>query len=667
MMTFAEELILLLLDESTGYFAPVPEWRMSCALAGGVLLDLSLKNRIDSDLETLSLLDAAPLGDDILDPTLLEIASEGEVRHSPQYWVERIAIKHASAVSDLAFERLTKHGILDAHSGGFWSLSSKVSRRGHYPLRDGVATEEIKTRIARILLTDELPDPRDLAIIGLLHSCGGMRVLLEPEELEEAMPRIELFSNMDVIGRGIRSAVQSSYRPPESLRATGRRRELPSIGLIDMIRSPALREGHLSKFFAEQARKHGQIYQIKVPGRKMVVLASAEMNLWTGKRGRTILRTRDYLEALQQEWGASRSVASMDGAEHFRIRKAMRDGVSRSVLLDRLDDFYAFARQTMGDWTDGKTLGGEVESQRLAGRQIAEMMCGIDPSQGLHELRIFEYRALLVHVFGVLPQIFLRTPRMKRYRQKISQLYANIHASHSAAQREGKPRDLADDLLELHHSDPQFLPETDLGFAFVAALIAGHYVGSATAFAIYEMLANPELGALLVAEADALFDGGDPTAEDFTPEAMDVAWRFAMETLRLHPVIPVHRRTAMNSFEVDGMEVPAYSTVLVAYTAPHFFEEHFKAPEKFDIERYLPPREEHKQTGAFQPFGTGTHTCGGRRWTEFQMALNLLLIARHLELEMVPANYRLKNSPLPKMSPAKSFKFRVKRVRHPLP
>jgi len=191
--------------------------------------------------------------------------------------------------------------------------------------------------------------------------------------------------------------------------------------------------------------------------------------------------------------------------------------------------------------------------------------------------------------------------------------------------------------------------------------------GSATAFAIYEMLANPELGALLVAEADALFDGGDPTAEDFTPEAMDVAWRFAMETLRLHPVIPVHRRTAMNSFEVDGMEVPAYSTVLVAYTAPHFFEEHFKAPEKFDIERYLPPREEHKQTGAFQPFGTGTHTCGGRRWTEFQMALNLLLIARHLELEMVPANYRLRNSPLPKMSPAKSFKFRVKRVRHPLP
>ena len=48
------------------------------------------------------------------------------------------------------------------------------------------------------------------------------------------------------------------------------------------------------------------------------------------------------------------------------------------------------------------------------------------------------------------------------------------------------------------------------------------------------------------------------------------------------------------------------------------------------------------------------------------MVANLLLIARHLDLEMAPPNYRLKINPLPKLSPNKRFKFRVKGYRHPI-
>jgi len=86
-MRFAEEMLLLLLDEKTGYFIPIPEWKMSCALAGSVLIDLALEDRIDSDLETLSLIDPRPTGDDLLDPVLKEILEDRQV-HSPQYWVE---------------------------------------------------------------------------------------------------------------------------------------------------------------------------------------------------------------------------------------------------------------------------------------------------------------------------------------------------------------------------------------------------------------------------------------------------------------------------------------------------------------------------------------------------------------------------------------------------
>ena len=77
MLRFAEEIILLLLDDD-GRFARLPSWSLHYALAGGVLMDLALENRIDTDLEKLILVDSTPVGDSLLDPTLADIAAGAE-------------------------------------------------------------------------------------------------------------------------------------------------------------------------------------------------------------------------------------------------------------------------------------------------------------------------------------------------------------------------------------------------------------------------------------------------------------------------------------------------------------------------------------------------------------------------------------------------------------
>ncbi len=510
-MRFAEELLLLLHNDESGYFVPIPEWNMSCALAGAVLMDLAMEDRIDSDQTSLTLTDATPTGDELLDPTLVEIAGEEQV-HTPQYWVERIA-RRADDISDVAVDRLVKADIFDSDDGGFWTLSTKVTRTGRYPLVDGRSGEEIKSRIMRTLLDGEIPDPRDVPIIGLVHYCGGFRAMMDSEEYELAEERIELFSGMDLIGRAIGPAVRSSYRPPESMRAA-RLRPLPGVSLWDMISSKSFRSGNLPKFMAEKSQELGPVFQLKVPGRRIVVLAGVETNRWVSKKGRLHLRTRDYLEDFQTEWGTARSIASMDGADHVRMRKAVRAGNSRTVVSDRLHELFALGRSSFGGWGIGKVVPGEMACQRLIGEQIAHLSVSIEPSDILDDLLKFEYRALLVHVMKLLPKFMLRTPRMNRYRNRVLELYAQIHASHTPAQREGKRRDLVDDLMDLHHSDPQFLPETDLGFSFIAPIIAGHYLGSAMAFAIYELLKNPPYREQIVAEADALFSNGHELVRD---------------------------------------------------------------------------------------------------------------------------------------------------------
>ena len=48
--------------------------------------------------------------------------------------------------------------------------------------------------------------------------------------------------------------------------------------------------------------------------------------------------------------------------------------------------------------------------QRLIGDQIAQLSTSISPSSAIvDELMVFEFRALIVHVMGMMPKFMLRT------------------------------------------------------------------------------------------------------------------------------------------------------------------------------------------------------------------------------------------------------------------
>ena len=53
MLSFPEEIVLLLLDETRGEFVPLPESVFAIVMSGAALMDLALHNRIDTDLEKL--------------------------------------------------------------------------------------------------------------------------------------------------------------------------------------------------------------------------------------------------------------------------------------------------------------------------------------------------------------------------------------------------------------------------------------------------------------------------------------------------------------------------------------------------------------------------------------------------------------------------------------
>ena len=162
MLRFVEEIILLLLRDDDGKFLHVPSWSLDRAMAGGVLMDLAMENRIDADLENLILIDDTPVGDKLLDPVLADIAA-GEQRDA-RYWVEHAA-KQAETIREEALSRLVDAGILERQEDRFlW-----VFRSRRYPVIDGKAEREAADM--EVLFSDEIPDPRDVVLIALADAC----------------------------------------------------------------------------------------------------------------------------------------------------------------------------------------------------------------------------------------------------------------------------------------------------------------------------------------------------------------------------------------------------------------------------------------------------------------------------------------------------------------
>jgi len=205
MLSFVEETILLLLDDASGEFVDMPVSGFGTVIAGAALMDLAMHDRIDTDLEKLTVVNKAATGDSILDDALAELSQKPEDAAGMRILeaIDRVALKAQDYTAE-ALKRLTAHGILREDSGRFlW-----VFRTRSYPVIDNREEQEVKARLRQILLTDEIPAPRDVVLICLVAACELMELVLTPEELAGAEARIEQLRKMDLIGQAVAKAVR---------------------------------------------------------------------------------------------------------------------------------------------------------------------------------------------------------------------------------------------------------------------------------------------------------------------------------------------------------------------------------------------------------------------------------------------------------------------------
>jgi len=672
-LTLIDELVLSLLNEESGYFRQVPGWNLNCAVVGGALAELSLRGRIDTDSNSLIFVDGTPTGDPTLDPLLEKIgASTGQ--YNAQYWIEKL-LPQAEPIIDATLERLTEMNILRHHDGDFWSLAKIVwgeadvsakGAQGQVSDVDPISTEFVKTRISRAIFTDEIPSPVDVIIICLIDVCDVMHFIFELDEATEQ--RVADICKMDLIGRAIAEAVRENIAAAPSI-SSSLSKQIPTVKLIDMIRSSNARNGNIPAFFTELYNKYGPVFKLRQPFQQdFTCIAGSEVNAWVHRYGRLYLSSRHYLDNFEEALGAKGFVSSLDGADHFKSRKSFQPSFSRTRLVERSDEMLNYGR----DYISNLEIGSEVPlielGHRVCNSQMSPLLLNTDTQDSFDDLGKLIKRIMITHIAGYFPNFMLKTPAMRRRTKRLNELVDQVLAGHTAAQRAGCPRDYTDDLLSFNTNDRQLMPQANMSLAVVTALINSIYLGQQMSTVMYSMLSHPEVYQQVTAEADAVFGkDGKVDFEAFTGPATDTTQRVVTETLRMYPTIFSSFRHAVNSCFIGGHQISVGDRVWVLTTVTHYLNDQFPEPMKFDIDRYKPPRKEHLGTG-YSPFGLGTHSCLGQRIVSLQLVMNTLMMSHYFEMQLVNKKSELKMNrlPVPGLAVKKKIKARFVARRHEL-
>lgn len=196
-LTLADEIVVLMLDDDAG------EIRSDClpvatvAAVGGVLMELSLQGRIDTDLTTLTVVDPTPTGDTLLDYFLKQLA-DAPTPMSSAGWIDELASRNTDLVPQV-LARLVDAGILrEDERRLLWMFSRRA-----YPQVSGQESREAKARLIAIIFNDEVPDPRDTLLMGLTSATGALTKVLTRAELDAAAGRISQVTALEEIGRAV--------------------------------------------------------------------------------------------------------------------------------------------------------------------------------------------------------------------------------------------------------------------------------------------------------------------------------------------------------------------------------------------------------------------------------------------------------------------------------
>jgi cytochrome P450 len=284
--------------------------------------------------------------------------------------------------------------------------------------------------------------------------------------------------------------------------------------------------------------------------------------------------------------------------------------------------------------------GEQVDLVSVTGKILSlfhgRALLGMDESEGVTGLldHLQDVYLRRFHL-GVLLPDFPLSPRRRAIgrAEDLSNALDKIIEKRRASNSAGE--DLFSMLLAAHDEDGSGLDDDEVVGLLASTVFAAYDTTiHSIATAAYLLAQHPKVAACLHEEL-ATLGGAPPTVEQL--ERLPFLEGVIKETLRIVPAAPFVGRTALETQELGGYEIPPKTELLMSIYHMHRLPEIYAEPNRF-----IPERWSSIKPGPYEylPFSVGPHMCTGWALALLEMKVMLAIFVQRFRLE-VPDGVRL--------------------------
>ncbi|MEU2159411.1 GPP34 family phosphoprotein [Streptomyces sp. NPDC019396] len=211
-VTLAEEITLLALDDESG--AAKERQSAGWAVAGGILLELAMAERVTVTDGRLGVTDTTPTGVALLDQRL-EVLTTWANRGGRRRVTDWLTKDQSKAVS-ATVESLCARGLVIEERRR--ALGIFPVRR--YPEADGTVERELRARLADVVLQGAAPDARTSGLVALLQGAKLYKLAFPEVPKKQVEPRMTEIASGQWAGDGVREAIRNMQAAMAAITAT---------------------------------------------------------------------------------------------------------------------------------------------------------------------------------------------------------------------------------------------------------------------------------------------------------------------------------------------------------------------------------------------------------------------------------------------------------------
>ena len=412
------------------------------------------------------------------------------------------------------------------------------------------------------------------------------------------------------------------------------------------------------EFLREQHAVHGQVFKFKAMHKTMTVIAGQDINKFMAGEGRDYFTSAETWGRLRDGSNTPNLMVATDGEKHAYQRKLIKGQFSKGAFKERLNLLIDPIESTVKS-IDRKDIHVGPFLRNIICRQIGLSVQNVElTTQQTEDFMTTQNTYLNIYMIGKWPRLMLLNPKFVMAALRTGKLLKSVRAANqSRCPMDHDDQTYMDKIEHGAKERPDIYTENDVRTMAMLPFVGGvDPIGGTMSFILYRLLQDRVLLERVRAEVDRVYAQGGINF-DSIDQLQDVRG-LVMETMRVNPVAYAMARTATKDFEFAGYRIKAGDELMVFTVANHWDENFFPEPEKFDIERYRDPRNEHKNGAIYAPFGRGPHTCVAAGLAEMQTVLNVAVLLRYLDFEPAVDLSKVKMNFIPAPFMSENFKIR---------